>query len=175
MASADDVDAWAGMNGRTDGAQEYGGRIQVPDLGALEPWVKGKPEFKYFVYSHTGTLIKERAFGKWRRSAFGGGAWVYMKDFIGTWYSAEWGPSTYERWLEEDGGPTSAYTQTISYVQNGTTFSTTITTPARNRDDDMGYANIHFTDMTYNLVSNPQNGTIYNFNYMNMFRSHSIH
>ena len=173
VASLDDLGAWTMTNSRSEGAQEYGGRIQITDLGALEPWVRGKPEFKYFIYTSTGVLVKERAFGKWRRSNFSNGQWVYFKDFIGTWNTASWGNTSYERWIEEDGGTSAALTQVISYVVNGITYTTTISTPAKNGDDDMGYANIQFADDTYNLITNPQSATMYTFNYMNMYRSHS--
>lgn len=172
VASPDDVGAWVGTNNRDEGFQEGGGLVQVLDLNAIEPWVRGKPEFKYFVSNSTGTLIKDHVFGKWRRSNFSGAAWVYLKDFIGSWNTSVWGNTTYEHWIEEDGGSSTSLSQNISYVLNGVTYTTTITIPAKNGDDDLGMANVQFTDPVWFAPYTNSYQTIYTLNYMNVQRTH---
>jgi len=154
---------------RREGHEEYGGNIQVTDLGQLESWVRGKPEFKYFVYGSTGVLLREFPFGKLRRSHFNG-QWVNLHDLIGYWNTSNWGNITYERWIEEDGGTSQALTMGISYTANGVTNTTTINTPAKDRDQNMGTANIQFTDPIYEIPLQDLNGAIYPYYYMNMQR-----
>ena len=133
---------------RIQGRTEYGGRIQVTNLSAIEPWVRGKPEFKHFVYSSTGTLIHEHGFGKLKRSHFNGNDWISLRCTIGNWNTSAWGDITYERWIEENSGSSVSLTQTISYTANGVTNTAVISSPAKANDSNLGLANVQFTDQT---------------------------
>lgn len=177
VASTNDSRAWVSNNSdRYEGYSEGGGWVQVYDINGIEPWVKGKLEFKYFVNNSTGTLIKDRVFGKWSRSNFDsdpntGPAWVMLGDFIGNWNTSVWGNVTYEHWIEEDGGSSSSLTQNISYTLNGQTYTTTITIPARDRDDDLGMANVQFTDNVFSIPYTTSYGAVYTLNHMNVKRT----
>lgn len=133
---------------RIQGRTEYGGRIQVTNLGNIEPWVRGKPEFKHFVYNSAGTLIHEHAFGKLRRSHFNGSDWISLHCTIGNWNTSVWGDITYERWIEENRGTSITLTQTITTTNNGVTSTYVINTPLKSEDSNLGLANIQFTDPT---------------------------
>lgn len=155
---------------RNAGEEEYGGTIRIPDLGRLESWLRGKPEFKYFVWAHNGTLIREHAFGKLKRSNFCCG-FIQLNDRIGTWDTSIWGPVQYERWIEEDGGQSGAISAVINYNINGITYSTTISSPSRDRDENMGLVSIFFTDIIgYSPIASWENQPYYSFNHMHMQR-----
>lgn len=146
--------------GRINGGAEYGGIIQVTDLGAVEPWISGKPEFKMFVFAADGHSISQIAFGKWRRKWFENMNWMDFKRLIGYWNISNWGNWTNEHWIEEDGG--SAQTVTLTFPPSypgGPSVTTTITVGAD--DDDMGLAEIQFTDPIE---------TVYNISYANIKR-----
>jgi hypothetical protein len=154
---------------RVNGVAEYGGRIQVLDMGAIESWVNGKLEFKYFVNNAFATLIKERAYGSWARSNFSDQKWFDWNDFIGYWNTSNWGNVTYERWIEEDGGSTTTITNTIPNPSGGPTL--TITQTVKDDDDNLGLANVQFSDSYYGEIPvAPANWTVYNISYMNFQR-----
>ena len=67
-----------------EGRSEFGGRIQVLNLGAIESWVRGKPEFIHYVYSSTGVALHSHPFGKIKRSHFKNQQWNSLKCFIGS-------------------------------------------------------------------------------------------
>lgn len=69
---------------RMEGRSEFGGRIQVLNLGAIESWVRGKPEFIHYVYSSTGVALHSHPFGKIKRSHFKNQQWNSLKCFIGS-------------------------------------------------------------------------------------------
>lgn len=131
---------------RYAGSSEYGGRIQVTNMDDIEPWVRGKFEFVYYVYSYNGTLLKKHPFGKLKRSHFRYKNWTSLRDFIGVWNTSNWGDITYEKWIEEDGGQSAPKSLTFNYTSNGVTYSTTVSIPANDEDDDLGLANIQYTD-----------------------------
>jgi len=133
---------------RIDGRTELGGRINVTNLGAIEPWVRGKPEFKHFVYNSTGTLIHEHGYGKLKRSHFNGNDWISLRCTIGNWNISAWGDITYERWIEENKGSSTTINTTITYTVAGVTTTAVISTPSKSQDTNLGYANVQFTDET---------------------------
>lgn len=165
---------YVSTNGRYEDFAEHAGLVQLTDMGAIEPWVQGKLEFRYTVHNAFGTLIKERAFGKRARRNFDGQAWHYLNDFLGYWNTSVWGPVTYERWIEEDGGVSNAFIQNISYTINGVSYTTTISVPARDQDDNLGMANIQFSDNIFFVpLADPEaNKTIYTLTNMNVQRQH---
>lgn len=165
---------YVSTNGRYEDFAEHAGLVQLTDMGAIEPWVQGKLEFRYTVHNAYGTLIKERAFGKRARRNFDGQAWHYLNDFLGYWNTSVWGSVTYERWIEEDGGVSSTFNQNISYSINGVTYTTTISVPGRDQDDNLGMANVQFSDNIFfiPLVDPEANKTIYTLTYMNVQRQH---
>jgi hypothetical protein len=146
---------------RYDGIPEYGGIIQIPDIGAVEPWVSGKLELKYFIFDQSGTKIKEKAFAKTKRKKFKDNAWVDFNDFICYWNLSNIGNWMIESWIEVDGGnSTSTVSQTIPPPCTGCA-STTISFTKQNRDDEMGQTLIQFSDPY---------STVYGISYANVKR-----
>jgi hypothetical protein len=144
---------------RTEGRSEYGGIIQITDRGAVEPWIDGRFEMKYIVFSATGAKIKEKSFGKTRRRHFKNNKWVDYNDFIANWNTSNLGNFMIEAWIEEDGGGSTTVSQTFPSSNGGP--STTITYNLGNRDDDLGQSIVQFTD---NI------GQIYGISYSNFKR-----
>lgn len=129
---------------RLPNRDEWGGFIQVTNM-SIEPWIRGKFEFKYFVNSSSGTALKDRPFGKWRRKNFKNQRWVNFGDYIGIWNQSNWGPMHLERWIEENSGNPQTITQTIN---PGSGFpTTTIQTQIQSKDNNLGAANVQFTDL----------------------------
>lgn len=129
---------------RVEGRAEYGGIIQITDRGAVEPWISGKFEMKYIVFSAAGTKIKEKSFGKTRRKHFKDNKWVDYNDFIANWNTSNLGNFMIEAWIEEDGGGSTTVSQTFPSSNGGP--STTITYNLGERDDDLGQAIVQFSD-----------------------------
>lgn len=75
---------------RTPGREEWGGIIQVTNMGAIEPWISGKFEFAYYVISN-GIKIHEREFGKYKRTHFKDQKWINFNNKIGYWNISNWG------------------------------------------------------------------------------------
>lgn len=149
---------------RTDGVKEYSGRPQITDLGTVEPWIWGKLELKYFINDSYGGLIKEKGFGKRKRSHFRNQNWHDFNDFVGHWYWDVWGPSTLERWIEEDGGATS--TVSTSFNPGQGLPSVTITHTIKSEDYNMGASQVQFSDPVEPITQ----GTIYQITSMNFKR-----
>lgn len=148
---------------------EYGGRINIADIGALESWVSGKLEMKYFVSNSTGMTIKERAFGQIERSA-ADNRWYDFRDVIGNWDNAIWGPYTYERWIEEDGGSPVTISSPITPVPGGPTYN--ISTTMTDDDTDCGLAGVFYDDTYYALFPlQPQNWKFYTISHMSFQRT----
>ena len=148
---------------RLPNRDEWGGFIQVTDMG-IEHWIRGKFELKYFVHSSAGTLLKERPYGRWRRKNFKNQRWVDFADYIGVWNQTTWGPMHLERWIEETGGSTITVTQTINPGNGFPT--TTIQTQLKSNDNNLGAANVQFTDLAL-----PEPGvTTYTLNGLNFRR-----
>ncbi len=140
---------------RVDGQAEYGGIIQITNLGAVEPWTQGKLELKIFVRTSTGSDLSIRAFGKWRRKHFRNEAWKDFNHFIANWSISNIGNYTYEKWIEEDGGNPTTYTWNFPPPPGGGA-SLSTTYQAKNEDDDLGAALIQFSDPTstiYNITN----------------------
>ncbi|PKK36769.1 hypothetical protein BWI96_10385 [Siphonobacter sp. SORGH_AS_0500] len=140
--------------GRYQGQPEYAGLIQVTDMGAIEPWVDGKFEFKIFIRNSSAGAVSERAFGSWARKNFQDQKWKDFGHFMGNWNTSTFGNWTYEKWIEEDGGASGSVTIALPPPsgQTGPTYSVTL--PSHERDDDLGLATIQFTDsidQVYNL------------------------
>ncbi len=156
------------LSSRDSTRLEIGGRILVPDISAIEPWIRGKLEMKYFVNSSSGTLIKERAFAPIRRRDINN-KWIDLNDPIGNWYLSIWGPYQYERWIEEDGGSSTTITTPITPVAGGSTY--TITTTLKGGDNNCGLAAVDYNDSYYwEIPVSPENWRIYYISYMNFQR-----
>jgi hypothetical protein len=149
---------------RFDGKKEWGGRIQVTNMGAIEPFVRGKFEFKYFVNKSDGGILKERGFGKWRRKNFKDQNWKDFGDLIGNWTLSNWGPMQLERWIEEDGGSSTTVTQ--SFSPGSGLPSVTVTHNLKSGDEDLGTANVQFSDLSMPDL----NYVIYTLSHMNFTR-----
>jgi len=146
---------------RNNGDAEYGGIIQVTDLGALESWINGKLEFRYRVFIASGTNVKNRAFGKYARSNFRDQKWKDFGDFLFYWNTANIGNFTIEGWIEEDGGnSTNTISQTFPSTCTGCP-ATTISYTKQSSDQDLGPTIVQFTDPTE---------TVYNISYANIKR-----
>jgi hypothetical protein len=131
---------------RVNGESENGGIIQVTNLGNLEPWINGKLEFRYVINNASGTIIKDRAFGKVKRKYFKDNKVYDFNDFIANWNTANIGNWMIEGWIEEDGGnSTNTISQTFAAPCTGCP-STTISYTKQNKDFDMGRTMIQFSD-----------------------------
>ena len=134
--------------GRVNGGAEYGGIIKVTDWSLVEPWVAGKVEFRCIVFKGAGGggSVHDKPYGKWRRQNFDG----VFKDFgtfLFNWNISNIGDWTTEKWIEEDGGTSNAISSSVSWRDAfGITHTTTITSPAKDRDDDLGLTIIQFSD-----------------------------
>jgi len=146
---------------RFENQAEYGGIIQVTDLGAIEPWTKGKLEFSIIIRGITGVEVK-KDFDKRKRSHFRNNKWYDYNYFIGNWTNSAFGILMVEKWLELDGGSSASVTLTIPPAVPGG-ITTSVTIPSKNRDDDLGQSIIQFTDSM---------NQIYNLSHMNMKRKH---
>lgn len=146
---------------RFEGQAEYGGIVQVTDLGAIEPWVAGKLEFTLIAHGTNGIEIK-KDFDKRKRSHFRNQKWYDYGYFIGNWTNVAFGNLMTEKWMELDGGQSSSVTYTIPPAVPGG-ISTTITTPSKSKDDDLGQTVIQFTDAI---------DQIYNLSHINIKRKH---
>ncbi|NDP23029.1 MAG: hypothetical protein GZ091_18410 [Paludibacter sp.] len=139
---------------RFDGQPEYGGIIQVTDLGAVEPWVLGKLEFRIVILDSKGVVIKEKEFDKRKRSHFRNKKWYDYGYFVGNWNLPAIGNWTTEKWMEMDGGKSSSVTFKVpASGPGGIPFDVTI--PSKEKDDDLGLSMIQFTepmDQVYNLT-----------------------
>lgn len=149
-------------NGRIQGQSEYGGLIQVTDLGAIESWINGKLEFKMTVMNSAGTIVSGPiAFGKWKRDNFKNQKWKDFGVFIGNWNTSTFGNWMYEHWLEEDGGASSSIIITVPPPAGTSGPTVSITIPSKNQDDNLGQATIQFTDPVT---------TVYSISYANIKR-----
>ena len=146
---------------RFDGQAEYGGIVQVTDLGAIEPWTAGKLEFSIIVRGINGIELK-KDFDKRKRSHFRGGKWYDYGYFIGNWNNTAFGNLMVEKWMELDGGNSASVTLTIPPAVPGG-ITTSVTIPSKNRDDDLGQSIVQFTDSM---------DQIYNLSHINIKRKH---
>lgn len=141
---------------RYDGIPEYGGIIQITDLGEVEPWIAGKLELKYIVFNQNGTKIKEKAFKSTKRKKFKDSQWVDYDDFIGYWNLSNIGNWMIEAWAELDGGADlNTITQTFP-APCASCPTTTVSYTIKNRDEDLGQSLVQFTD-PYTTVYNVTN------------------
>lgn len=145
------------VNGRFNGQAEYGGIIQVTDFSSIEPWINGKPEFEYRVYSASGTLIKHREFPKVKRRDVKAPSWKDFGDFITFWNTSVVGNWTIEGWTEQDDrggrGNTTTISQAFPAACTGCP-TTNVNYTIKSTDYDMGRTIIQFTDpisQVYNI------------------------
>lgn len=146
---------------RFDGQAEYGGIVQVTDLGAIEPWVKGKLEFSIIVRGISGVELR-KDFNKRKRSNFRGEKWYDYGYFIGNWNTTSFGNLMVEKWMELDGGNSASVTLTIPPAVPGG-ITTSVTIPSKSRDDDLGQGIVQYTDSM---------DQIYNLSHINIKRKH---
>ena len=177
LAHPNDVDPYTPFqlsSTRADGNPERLGLVQILDLSQIEPWTRGKPEFLVSVHDEFGTQIYLLPTMKWRRKHFHNQQWFNYDLLLGSWNVAQWGDIQYERWISENGGPSTPINHVISYPINGVTHTTTISVPARQRDIDLGMVNVQFTDQPYKIPLLPHLWYKYNFYYMNMYRKKEL-
>jgi hypothetical protein len=151
-----------GHTDRSDADKEWGGDIQVTNLGELESWIQGKPEFKYFVYTASGSTWKELPLGKRKRKNFKNDKWYNFNDFIGYWNLNNIGNWSIEQWIEEDNGDPITVTSSYPAPCSGCP-TTNISYTISDEDYDMGKTMIQFSDPI---------STEYSLNYANI-RRHS--
>lgn len=130
---------------RIDGREEWGGIIQITDLGAVEPWVHGKLELKYFVFISGTSNVKERGWGKRKRKNFRDRKWADFNDNIGPWNTSNLGNVMVEAWIEEDGGSSSTISHTFPSQCTGCP-ANTISTTIKDEDDNLGRSFVQFSD-----------------------------
>ncbi len=106
------------VSSREVGDQEFLTGVRCDDLGAIEPWIRGRPELRLYVAStvagtnpntpptQTGVKIQDKILFNPRRNQVGGRMW----DLDGAYKLFTWTDqfSNYYNmtWVEEDGGPT---------------------------------------------------------------------
>lgn len=162
---ANDTTLASPISARFNGQPEYGGIIQITDFSQIEPWINGKPELKYLVYTASGTLMKEREFPKVKRKDVKAPTWKNFGDFIANWNTANIGNWMIEGWIEQDdrGGSKSTTTVSQSFPAPCTGCPTTsIGYTIKNVDYDMGRTMIQFSDAI---------SQVYNISYANIKRS----
>ncbi|MBX9807288.1 MAG: hypothetical protein K2X95_05785 [Flavobacteriaceae bacterium] len=141
-----------GIPSRSDGQAEFGGIVQVTDLGSIEPWVAGKLEFAIICKGTSGNEVKKE-FDKRKRSHFRNNKWYDYQFFIGNWTTVAFGNLMVEKWMELDGGQSASVSMTIPPAVPGGV-SITVTVPSKSKDDDLGQTIVQFTDsmeQEYNL------------------------
>lgn len=146
---------------RVNGEAEKGGILQVTNMNALEHWTAGKFEFRYVVFTASGTKIKDREFGKTKRKYFDSKKWHDYNDFIANWNISNIGNWMIESWIEEDGGWTNV---DVSHSYPAACVGcplTTIKYTMKGQDYDMGPSMVQFTD---------SKSQVYNISYANFKR-----
>ncbi len=139
----------AGNTSRSNGQGEYGGIIQVIDFRYIEPWINGRPEFRFIISNSTGTIIKDKEFPKRKRKDIKTPNWYDFNEFIAYWNLSNIGNWTIEGWVEQDCRGGTCNTETISQTFPPPCIgcpSTTISYQKKNTDYDMGRTIIQFTD-----------------------------
>jgi len=138
-----------GYTSRVNGQAEFGGIIQVTDFSYIEPWVDGRPEFRFVVSNSSGAIIKDKEFPKRKRKDFKSPKWYDFNEFIAYWNISNIGNWMIEGWIEQDcrGGTCNNETvsQTFPAPCSGCP-STTISYQKKRTDYDMGRTIIQFTD-----------------------------
>jgi|TARA_R100000501_G_C2618530_1_gene111999 hypothetical protein len=149
---------------RSAGRAEYGGKIQVTDMNAIEHWTAGKFEFRVIVVSATGTIIKEKEFPKRARDNFKDKKWYDFNDFYYNWYQSNIGAFTIEKWIEIDdpvfGSGDTEVTITVPPAYEGGP-TTTIKSTKQKADDDLGQSIVQYPDRV---------GQMYGISHMNFKR-----
>lgn len=137
--------AGSGDHNRFNGQSEKGGIINVTDIGAIEPWVSGKVELKFFVFNQTGTKTNEISTGSTKRKQVKN-TWKDFDKFLFNWNTGNIGNFIIEAWIEEDGGnSTSTVSSTLPAPCTGCP-STTISYTKQKNDDNMGQTILQFSD-----------------------------
>ncbi|MFV0604630.1 MAG: hypothetical protein ACK5NK_02200 [Niabella sp.] len=152
--------------GRSNYEPEYGGIIQITNLGKVEGWPAGKLELMYSVVSSNGTIVKKnREFGKTKRKHFRDQKWYDYKDFLCNWDTTSVGKMMIEEWWEIDGGTgTDSHETSYSFPSACTGCPTTTvksTTTANSNDEKLGSALVSFRD---------DKSQVYNISYANFKR-----
>ncbi|MFV0605524.1 MAG: hypothetical protein ACK5NK_06730, partial [Niabella sp.] len=144
--------------GRSNYEPEYGGIIQITNLGHVEGWPAGKLELGYKVVSSNGTIVKDRKFDKVKRKHFRNQKWYDFNDYLTDWDTTAVGKFMVEHWVEYDrGGSEQTISNTISIPSSCTgcpATSQTYTTKLSNNDEDLGAALVSFRtskDQVYNI------------------------
>jgi hypothetical protein len=123
--------------------------VKVSDLGAIEPWILGKIEFRVDVYSASGGVIKDKFKpGKIKRKYLRNNQIYDGNYFLCNWNTSTVGQFMIEGWVEEDGGTTqTTITQNFPAPPSCPTCpSVNVTTTIKGYDDDLGRTMIQFTD-----------------------------
>lgn len=134
---------------RTDGRPEYGGKIQVTDLNAIEHWTAGKFEFRIIVFSASGVKIKDKTFPDRARDNFQDNKWYDFNEFLFNWNQSNIGAFTLEKWIEIDdpvfGSGNTEITMSLPPAYEGGS-PTTVKTTIQESDDDLGQSIVQFSD-----------------------------
>jgi hypothetical protein len=158
---------------RTNGQNTILGQIRCPNLSSIESWANGKPELRLRVFgsqllrgSTTPTAVTiTTKFYNPERSAIDG-VWYTANTSLFNWYyywtsttSLVYGSQTKFAWIEEDGGTSVKINVSLggtigsssgSNITVGVKTSFTI----QDNDEDLGDANVYFTDGTsWNVYS----------------------
>jgi len=146
---AADQSTFIESHSRFEGRAEFGGIVKVENWSLVEPWVRGKPEFRILVYSsNDGRLVKDHPFPKWKRKHFDNRFFNFGGNLrLHNWNRSNLGNYTTEKWIELDGGWSQPIKTSITYKdQFGNTVTTTAEVKGQNKDDDLGLTMIQFMD-----------------------------
>lgn len=146
---------------RTEGRAEYGGKIQVTDMNAIEHWTAGKLELRVIVVSASGLIVKDKEFDQRARSNFSDKKWYDFNEFYYNWYQNNIGSFTVEKWIEMDSGgdPTETTINIPAAYEGGPTFSVKVS--SSDNDEEMGQTIIQYNDRV---------GQSYGISHMNIQR-----
>jgi hypothetical protein len=135
---------------RFQGQPENLWQINIPNLGAIESWVKGSPELKCIPVAHAIGDLTAFEIRDIDRSEFASHKWYRCdKSVLANWHTNVQGNFIRYHWYEEDDGWPGYYTtRSFSFIKpNGDTYNYDLT--HWSYDDILGFGTVFFTDIIW--------------------------
>ncbi|UYZ61177.1 hypothetical protein [Hymenobacter latericus] len=152
---------------RGGGNYEYLSRMKCTNLGAIEPWLRGKPELRLYAaiaeqhYSNGGqtttqvaNIVEDGTLFQPSRNDISNGISLWYRMF--RWENTTTSSASREykiRWREEDGGPTLKVKTKLAFTWKNKMMSTEVTVfeadadfSAWEKDDEIGTKTVHVND-----------------------------